>query len=87
MKKFIVILTVVAALTACGVEYEIEVRNNSLCSISAVISDGTTRRLAPGESDEIDKWDSVKSFIATPARASMRMSGDDYEFYDPADKS
>jgi hypothetical protein len=82
MKRLIAILAVITALSSCGQEYKSTVTNNSACIISAEITDGTTRSLDSGQSDEIDKWERVRSFTAEPKRASMRMSGDDYEFYD-----
>jgi hypothetical protein len=82
MKKFIAVLTVLAALLSCKADYTIEVRNNSSYAVTAIISAEKTLDLPSGKSEEIDRWESIKSFTANPPRASMRMSGDDYEFYD-----
>jgi hypothetical protein len=58
------------------------VTNNSSYTVSAVMASGGTLTLPPGKSEEIDRWDTVKSFTATPARASLKAAGDDWEFYD-----
>jgi hypothetical protein len=82
MKRFIVILAVLAALLSCNPNLTIEVRNSSSYPVKAVISGGKILTLSPGESDEIDRRDTVRSFTADPLRVSMRTAGDDYEFYD-----
>jgi hypothetical protein len=85
MRKTVILICLVAVLAvclSCKQDYTSTVTNNSECTVKAVISSGETLTLSPGKSDEIERGDYVREFTATPARASMRMAGDDYEFYD-----